>query len=346
MPIRRFSLLCAISAATLVFASCAKAEPSRAEFVMGTVCSVTLYDEGKAQVYRDIFSRLREIENLMSVNVKGSDIDHINAEAGKAPVQVHDDVYELIERALYFAEISGGAFDPTVGPLVSLWGIGGDNPRLPAQREIDAVLQLVNWRDVELERESRSVFLKRPGMALDLGAIAKGYAADEAAAIVRKAGLRRALIDLGGNVLTYGVKKDRSPWMVGVQNPIDARGSYIGIVQYATPASGFLPVKTVVTSGVYERNFEYNGVLYHHILSPFDGYPVRNSLLSVTIVSDSSADADALSTTVFSMGYEKGRTLIEALEDTEAVFIFDDMSVRKTSGLDFTLSYGKFRLAE
>jgi thiamine biosynthesis lipoprotein len=332
----RLPLLCAFFITLLFFTSCTKAEPSRAEFVLGTVCSVTLYDQAKTQVYRDIFNRLREIEDRMSVNLPDTDLAHVNAAAGIAPVQVHDDVFEVIERALFYAEISGGAFDPTVGPLVSLWGIGGDNPRVPTQAEIDAVLPLVNWRDVELDRERRSVFLRQPGMAIDLGGIAKGYAADEAAAIVRKARLKRAIIDLGGNILTYGERQDGRPWRVGIQNPLDNRGAYLGIVEVRD--------RTVVTSGVYERNFEADGLLYHHIFSPSNGYPAANGLLSVTIIADSSIDADALSTAVFVMGYKRGLALLESLEGIEGIFVFEDMSVRKTEGMDFVVTDEGYRL--
>jgi thiamine biosynthesis lipoprotein len=220
--------------------------------------------------------------------------------------------------------------------LVSLWGIGGDNPRVPTQAEIDAVLPLVNWRDVELDRERRSVFLRQPGMALDLGGIAKGYAADEAAAIIRKARLARAIIDLGGNIMTLGVRQDGHPWRVGIQNPLDNRGAYIGIVEVRD--------RTVVTSGVYERNFEADGVLYHHIFSPFDGYPANNGLLSVTIIAGASIDADALSTAVFVMGYERGMALLGSFEGIEGIFVFEDMSVRKTEGVDFVITDESYRL--
>jgi len=337
MPNRRVFLICAIAEIALTFVSCSgKTEPSRTEFVLGTVCSITLYDQGKAAIYRDIFYRLREIENRMSVNLPDTDVAFINASAGIAPVQVHDDVFEVVRQSLHYAELSGGAFDPTVGPLVSIWGIGGENPRVPSQAEIDAALALINWRDVELNSERSSVFLKQAGMSLDLGAIAKGYAADEAAAIIRKAGLKRAIIDLGGNIVTYGEKQDKTPWKVGLQTPLEDRGAYFGII------SG--PEQSTVTSGVYEKFFEVDGKRYHHIFSPFDGYPVQNSLLAVTIIAKCSIDADALSTAVFVLGYEKGRDLIESLEGTEAVFIFEDLSVRQTQKTGLALTNENFIL--
>jgi thiamine biosynthesis lipoprotein len=315
---------------------CRRGPPSQAEFVLGTLCTVNLYDQGRSAVYEEIFSRLREIEGRMSVTLRGTDVDRINAGAGVEPAAVHPDVFEVIELALHYAELSGGAFDPAIGPLVSLWDIGGDEPRLPSEEEIDALRPLVNWRDVELDREKLTVFLKKPGMALDLGAIAKGYAADEAAAVLQKRRIKRAIIDLGGNILVYGEKRDRSPWRVGIQNPLDSRGSYIGILEIGD--------QTVVTSGVYERFFEADGVRYHHILSPTGGYPVRNGLLSVSIVTRRSIDADALSTAVFVLGYERGRALVESLEGVGAVFVFEDKSIRLCGGAAFILTDEEYRL--
>ena len=324
----------------LLLAGCQRAEPTRAEFIMGTICRVTLLDQARADVYRSIFSRIRELENYLSVNLPETDVTRINNAAGIEPIVVHDDVFKVIEQAVYYAEISGGAFDPTVGPLVKLWDIGGSNPRVPSQEEIDAVLPLINWRDIELDSDSRSVFLKRPGMAMDLGGIAKGYAADEAAAIVKRAGLKRAIIDLGGNIMMSGVKKekDKTPWKIGIQNPLENRGEYIGILSVGE--------QSVVTSGVYERFFEEEGIRYHHIFSPADGYPARNGLLSATVITSVSMDADALSTAAFVLGYEKGKMLIESTPGTEAIFVFEDKSIRKTPGAQFVVTNIQWRVEE
>ena len=343
MQNRVFFLLIVSCTLVLAFSACYRAQtpsvevqPVRAEFVIGTVCAVTLYHYANEQVYRDVFARLREIENLMSVNISDSYVARINQAAGLEPVEVPDDVFTVIQRALYFAELSGGAFDPTIGPLVSLWDIGGDNQRVPSPQEIAAVLPLINWRDVELDAGQQTVFLRRQGMALDLGAIAKGFAADEAAVIIREAQINQAIVDLGGNILTIGVKQDGTPWRVGLQNPLENRGAYFGIVTDWE--------NTVVTSGVYERNFIFDGTVYHHLFSPTVGYPVRNGLLAVAIVAANSMDSDALSTAVFVMGYERGMALIESLDGVEAIFVFEDMSIRKTGGIDFTLTDEEYRL--
>jgi len=316
--------------------SCEQTQPSRSEFALGTVCVVTLYEQGNKSVYNNIFTRIREIENLMSVNIPSSDISRVNAAAGITAVQVQKETFNVIKRALYFAQLSGGAFDPTIGPIVSLWNINGDNPHVPSQEKIDAALPLVNWRNVELDAETSSVYLTRRNMALDLGAIAKGYAADEAAVIIKNAGISRALIDLGGNILIIGEKKDKKTWSVGIQNPLDNRGSVIGVLHTAE--------KTIVTSGVYERFFEENDRRYHHLFDPSQGYPAQTGLLSVTIITGVSMDADALSTAVFVLGYVKGLSLLRMLPDTEAIFVFEDKSIRTTSGVNFTLTDNSFRL--
>jgi len=249
---------------------------------------------------------------------------------------VHESTINVIERSVYFAKLSGGAFNPTVGPLVSLWGIGTDNQRKPSQEEINNTLPLVNWRNIELDAETNSVYLTQRGMALDLGAIAKGYAADEAALTARKAGIKRALIDLGGNIITIGEKKDKTPWRVGIQNPFEERNEIIGFIETKE--------KTIVTSGIYERFFIEDSELYHHIFSPFSGYPVKNGLVSVVIITDVSMDADAYSTVIFVLGYEKGRALAETMPNIEVIFIFEDKSIIATSGVNFTITDKTFNL--
>jgi thiamine biosynthesis lipoprotein len=329
---------CLLCFVLILFPGCSGPVLSYSEFVLGTVCSINLYDSGRPKVYREIFDRLREIEGMMSANIEDSDLGRINRASGIEAVAVHPDTITVLKRAIHFAELSDGAFDPSIGPLVKLWGIGFDTGRIPSEAEIAGVLPLINWKDIVIDETASTVFLRQPGMGLDLGAIAKGYAADEAARIVRAAGIKRALIDLGGNILVYGTKRDRSPWRVGIQNPLEGRGAYFGIAEVKN--------KTLVTSGVYERFFESDGKRYHHILSTRDGYPVDQGLLSVTVIGHSSIDADALSTSLFALGYERGSILLESLDNTEAIFVFSDLSVRGTSGAfeHFTLADEDFKI--
>ncbi|GHV51779.1 FAD:protein FMN transferase [Spirochaetia bacterium] len=321
--------------------SCSQSIPAQAELVLGTICSVNLFEGGTQKRYAAIFARLREIEDVMSANMAGTDLDRINRNAGIAPVEVDPELIAVLEQALYYAEASDGAFDPTVGPLVKLWGIGSDNARVPAQGEIDSALALIDRRDLIIDRAAGTAFLRRPGMALDLGAIAKGYAADEAVRLAEQNGVKRALIDLGGNIFAYGARAPggSEPWRIGIQDPRDARGAYIGVLRGIN--------KSVVTSGIYERYFEDdNGIHYHHLLSTHDGYPVNSGLLSVTIIADHSIDADGLSTSAFTLGYERGRALVESVPGADAIFIFEDLGVRLTAGAaeTFTLSNTEYYL--
>ncbi len=319
-----------------LFVSCAKPAASQTEFVLGTVCTINLFEKGTADAYREIFARLREIEDRMSANRDDTEIGSINRNAGVAPAAVHPDVVEVVSAALRYASLSGGTFDPSIGPVVKLWNIGSDDARVPSDAELASALPLVDYRDVVVDEKAGTVFLKRKGMRLDLGAIAKGYAADEAARIIARRRIPRAIVDLGGNILAFGEKKGGQDWRVGVQDPTSERGAYIGIISVKN--------KTMVTSGVYERFFIQDGKRYHHILSSRNGYPVDNGLLSVTIVADKSIDADGLSTSVFALGLDAGSKLVESLPGVEAIFVSDDLSVRSTSGIkaSFKLSDPRF----
>jgi thiamine biosynthesis lipoprotein len=328
--------------ATCFFSACKKVPPpdAQTEFVLGTICSVNLFEQGTQKVYQAIFTRLREIEDHFSANKAETDIDKINQHAGIAPVQVHDDVIEVVQKALYYAELTSGAFDPSVGPLVSLWGIGFDNPKVPRGDELQHALSLINWRDIIVDEHSKTVFLARKGMKIDLGAIAKGYAADEVSRIIREANINKAIIDLGGNVIVIGSKAKNTPWRVGIQNTSGIRGEYLGIMSASD--------KTFVTAGVYERYFEQDGNHYHHILSTEDGYPINNNLLAVTIIAKKSIDADALSTSIFALGYEKGYALANSLPEVEVLFVFNDKTLKGTPGVfkDFALTDEQFTIRE
>ena len=314
---------------------------------MGTVCGINLYQYGTEKLYQEIFERIREIDQTMSAREgifyhQLSSVIEINKNAGIAPVKTGNDLLDVLEKAKYIAELSNGAFDPTIGPLVNLWGIGTDNERIPNPDEITQALSLINWQDLIIDREQGTAFLRRPGMELDLGGIVKGYAADEAAQIIKEAEVDHAVIDLSGNILAVGnsINKDwrgnNIPWRIGIQAPLKERGEFIGILSIAD--------KTVVTSGVYERFFEFDGIRYHHILSTENGYPVDKGLLSVSIVTNSSIDADGFSTAVFALGFEQGLALLETIPDTGAIFIFDDQSVYITDNLKeiFTLTNDEY----
>ncbi|MDR2767976.1 MAG: FAD:protein FMN transferase [Treponema sp.] len=325
---------------------------ARTEWVLGTLCRIDLFEYGTKENYAMLFNRLFELDRLLSASREDSELALVNRNAGVKPAPVSPELMTALSRALYFAGASPGpegkaAFDPTVGPLVKLWGIGSSDERVPAPEEIASALSLVNWRDVILPDHSdgenasaERVLLRRTGMALDLGGIAKGYAADELARLLYQKNIPRALIDLGGNIYVYGTRTEAgASWRVGVQNPLDSRGSYLGVLSVRNTS--------VVTSGVYERFFEAAGKRYHHILDTASGYPVENDLLAVTIIAHSSIDADALSTAAFALGFEKGRELV-LRNNAEALFVFKDKTIRLTAGARawFELSDESFRIVE
>jgi len=204
-----------------------------------------------------------------------------------------------------------------------LWGIGTEDARVPTEEEIAEAKKLVNYKNIEID--NNKVFLKQKDMQLDLGAIAKGYAADEVKRIAEENNIKSAFVNLGGNVLVIGHKADGSKWRIGIQDPRKNRGNIMAVIKAVD--------KTIVTSGNYERYFEKNGNIYHHIIDPATGYPADSGLLSVSIISESSFDADALSTSVFILGLEKGMEFIKDQKNVEVLFITEDLKVYLSPGL-------------
>jgi FAD:protein FMN transferase len=333
----------AVPFSALIFAlccACAWGAPplERTQYnLLGTACTVRLYAGGSPAVLDAAFARIAEIESRMTVNRDDSEVMRINAAAGERPVVVTADVLEVVRQGLLYSRAGDGAYDITVDPLVKLWAIGSPRARIPAAGEIRRALALIDYRKVEINTAASTVYLGKPGMGLDLGSIAKGYAADEVARILRAHGVSSALIDLGGNVLTVGTKPDGSLWRIGIQDPEKARGTKIGYVD--------ITGGSVTTAGTYERFFERAGKRYFHILDARTGYPAWNGLSAVAIVAPDSVSADGYDTLVFTLGLERGRAFVESTHGRiEAVFITEKREVYVTPGLRprFTLTGSGF----
>lgn len=311
---------------------------NRSEVLMGTVVSVTLYDNKEDEILDTIFNKVKELESILSINTTGTLIDEINNSAGIKPVKVDDATYKIIEEGIQYSNLSNGLFDITIGPLVKLWNIGLPQAIVPSKNEIDSKLPLINYNNIVLNNSEKTVYLKNPGMMIDLGGIAKGYTADLISKILWDNNVNSAVIDLGGNIYTHGKKITGEDWRVGIQNPFSDRGDIIGSISTSN--------KSIVTSGIYERFIEKDGVKYHHILSPKTGYPYDNDLAGITIISDKSIDGDALSTSVFAMGLSDGLNFIESLENIEAIFVTKDKKVYISSGLknNFNITNSEFSL--
>ncbi|GAE00835.1 apbE family protein [Clostridium botulinum B str. Osaka05] len=325
----------------LVFVGCdSKSEEpvSRETYLMGTIINIKAYGKNADKAVQASVDKISDIENKMSLNISTSEINKINKNAGIAPVKVSKNTFDVVKASLIYSEKTKGSFDITVEPLVSLWGIGTDKARIPSKDEISNALKLINYKDVVINEKESTIMLKRKGQAIDLGAIAKGYTADELKKVLLNHNVSSAFLNLGGNVYVLGNKPDKTPWKIGVQNPLEPRGDYLGIVSVSD--------KSVVTSGNYERFFERNGKRYHHIFDTKTGYPAEKGLISVSIISDKSIDGDALSTSVYTLGLDEGKKLIESLEDVEAVFVTNDKKVYTTSGLKdtFKLTNTDFKL--
>lgn len=312
---------------------------NRSEILMGTVVTVTLYDTQDEEILDTVFNRVKELESILSINTTGTLVDKINDSAGIEPVKIDDVTYNIIKEGLKYSKLSNGLFDITIGPIVKLWNIGLPEAKVPSQKEIDSKLGLVNYNNVELNDTNKTVFLKKSGMMIDLGGIAKGYTADEISKILKENKVKSAIIDLGGNIYTHGQKLSGEDWKIGVQDPFSDRGEIIGTLHVIN--------KSVVTSGIYERFIEKDGVKYHHILNPSTGYPYENELAGVTIISDKSIDGDALSTSVFAMGLDNGMKFVESQENIDGIFVTKDKKVYTTSGVKdiFSITNENFKLS-
>lgn len=298
---------------------------SKSGFFFDTAVTITVYEteDGikKETLLDECFSLCQTYENMLSRTVKGSDIYRINHAAGN-PTEVSAETANLIEKALSYSRLTNGVFDCTIAPLSMLWNFQGEHLSKPSARDISEALSHVGYENVLLD--GRTVTLKDAGASLDLGGIAKGYIADQIKAFLKSEGAVSALIDLGGNILTLGSKPDGTAFQVGIRRPFGDGADPI--------AAAAVHDSSLVTSGVYERYFEEDGVRFHHLLNPADGYPFDNGLYSVTILCDSSADADALSTCCFGLGLEKGLDLVESLDGIEALFITENYELHRSSG--------------
>lgn len=309
---------------------------TKTELFMGTVVKVSIYEGGNDEALEKAFDRVKEIENLVSINKEGTELDKLNDNAGEKSVTLSDDSINIINKGLEYSKLSEGTYDISIGPLVKLWSIGLDEAKVPTEDEIGSVLDDIDYNDVKVE--GNDVFLKQKNMLLDLGSIAKGYTADEVAKVLKENGVTKAVIDLGGNVYVMGKKSEDKGWKIGVQNPFSQRGDVIGSIVVSD--------KSVVTTGVYERYIEEDGKKYHHVLNPKTGYPYETEIAGITIIADNSIDADALSTLVFTMGVKDGINFIENKEGVDAIFVTNNKKVYKTSGMsnNFELMNNEFIL--
>lgn len=298
---------------------------SRTELVMSTVVTITLYGEQAQEGVNAAFQKAKDLEKILSSQDEKSELYQVNQSAYDHEVEVSDTLFTVAQRSLQYCKETDGALDCTIGKINDLWAFGTGNARLPDEEEITSLLVDKGYEQVELNEEKHTIRFLNPNIQLDFGATAKGFAADEIKnMLVEEYGITCGIINLGGNIITIGAKYDGQPWGIGITDPNDTTRAVS--TEYLTNA-------TAVTSGNYERYFIEDGVRYHHILDPKTGYSANNGLISTTIITENSMLADALSTATYVMGLKKAYANIESLDDVEAIFITDDGTVVKTSGI-------------
>lgn len=310
--------ICALSLLiALLLCGCAQNAPVEREiFAMDTLMTVRVWGDDKD--VSAAVSEINRLDALLSVTNENSEIYALNRD-GEA--ELGTDTFDLLNKSIAVSRRTDGAFDPTVYPLVEAWGFTKDTQAVPSQSEIDAALALVGYE--QLEDDLDVTYLSIDGK-IDLGGIAKGYAAQKVIDLLKDRGVETAFLSLGGNVQTLGSKPDGEPWLVGIADPEDPSN--------AIACFRFTGSLALVTSGGYQRFFEENGVRYHHILDPKTGYPADSGLASVTVLARDGTLADGLSTALFVMGMEKATALWRESDDFEAVFITQDGAVYATAG--------------
>ena len=304
---------------------------TRTVYAMDTVMNLTVYGENAAAALESAEKELHTLdEAVLSRTAEGSELYALNTSNGETVEYGADDILPaLIETALTISDATDGAFDPTLAPVLDAWGFTKDEHRVPPADELKELLSHTGCGKVALEKTADGwTVTLLDGAQLDLGGIAKGYAADLLRAQLEKEGVTSATLDLGGDVFVMGRKTDGSDWRIAVKDPADTE-SYLGVVSAAD--------KFIVTSGVYERYFEENGVRYHHILDPKTGCPAESGLVSVTVLCENGAWADALSTACFVLGPDGALALRDDLADQgadfELILVTDDGRVLYTDGL-------------
>ena len=327
MKRKRIGILAAFLPVILLAAGCSRLPAAQeapelprrsvAGFYMDTVVTLECWTENE-EALQEALEECGRLEALLSRTREGSDVWRINHADG-APVEVSDDTVRVLEEAARVSAESGGAFDVTIAPCVLLWDFGRET--LPDAADLRDAVSRTDWRQVTIE--GNTVMLPA-GVLIDLGGIAKGYVADRVAELLTERGVERGVLSFGGNIVVIGNKPGGEPWRIGIRDIDGPSGSSMAVLRITGGC--------VVTSGIYERGFTLDGVRYHHLLDPETGWPVQNGLASVTVVTDSSTRADALSTALFVLGPEKGLALAESLEGVEAVWITRDRRMICTGG--------------
>lgn len=292
----------------------------RSIHLMGTIIKLQLQTPvpNAEQIADESVRRLQKYEQIFSANDDSSALMKVNQQAGKSAVKVPAELFNLIKIGKQYSLYPGGFLNIVIGPLVKLWHIGFADAHVPDAMAIQERLALTDPRLIKLDEQQQTVMLARPGMEIDLGALAKGYSADLIKEFLVHAGVTSAVINLGGNVVVIGGNQQRSDgmWHVGLQDPQQALGNYVDVLK--------LNNQSIVTSGIYERNLTSHGHFYHHIFNPKTGYPIQTDMASLSIISPKSVDGEIWTSMLFGQDWSYIQQVIKTLENVQAIVINRD----------------------
>lgn len=298
--------------------------------LMGNHFEISVVSTAEAWAYEMIDKAVAEIsriEKLLTTYAPDSDTNRINEQAGMAPVKVSEETYALVERSIRISAITQGAFDISYGSVdKSLWNFNQEMTELPDPAIARQMVRLINYRNILLNPETGTVFLREKGMRIGFGGIGKGYAAEMAKRLLKQSGVESGIVNASGDLTAWGYQPDGNPWTIGIVNPNFAGKifSYMNVTDVA-----------VATSGNYEKFVMINGVKYSHTINPKTGLPVTG-IKSVTIISPNAEIADAMATPVCIMGIRAGLDMINQIKNMEAIVIDDNDVIYTTKNLHFT----------
>ena len=296
--------------------------------LMGASITLMIFHEDAQNLLLQSEQLLHLYKNRFSANDADSELMEINLQAGKKAVQVHPELFELIELGKKHSIAANSHLNIAIGPLVQTWRIGFSDAKLPSEEEIQRLLKITDPEEIVLNDSNREVYLSKEGMRIDLGALAKGYIADKLKEFLIEQGVQSGIIDLGGNILTIGENPTfHRPWRIGIQNPALDRGEHVAVIEVSDAS--------VVTSGIYERQLVVDGKTYHHIFDRTTGYPMETELVSITIVAEKSVDCEIWTTRLFGQNPYDIIEEIEQQPGLEAFVITKNQKMMYTSGIHF-----------
>ena len=318
--------------ALIMLGGCAALSPhfppivaKRVQMHMGTLVTVTAVSfdtQLSDRAVQAAFDEIKRLERLLSTWRSDSELSQVNAEAGRRPVKVSRETFVVVGRSLEMARLTHGGFNIALGPAIEAWSVT-ERQQIPDDQTLEQLKLLVDWTSIQLDQKAQTIYLPRKGMRLDVGGVGKGYAADRAVEVMKRAGAKGGVVALSGDIKAFGVLPERTGFPVGIRHPRN-EGALIGIID--------LQDESISTAGDYERFFERDGICYHHILDPHTLQPARGCQ-SVTVIAKDGVMADGLDTGIFVLGPQNGMALVEQLPDVEAIIVDANGTLLVSSGL-------------